>query len=112
MPTADELIQPAAATQAPMIDIGTNWEQAVAIQNCRIAAADMTAAELLAELDDRWLEMKRNRQADVHPPADHLLRIAATARRAAQAVDDCQRETVIGNKMLLASRAADMPRHP
>lgn len=129
MPTADELIQPAAATppltdedlaptpsvtptQPPMTDTGTNWEHAIAMQTCRIAAADMTAAELLAELDDRWQEMKRNRQADGNPPADHLLRIAETARRAAQAVDDCQRETVVGNKLLLASRPTDIPRHP
>ena len=129
MPTADELIQPAAETpprtdelvtptpsvtptQPPMTDTRTNWEQAIAMQTCRIAAADMTAADLLAELDDRWQELKRNRQAYGHPPADHLLRIAETARRAAQAVDDCQRETVIGNKLLLASRPTDIPRHP
>ena len=98
------------ATRPIMIAAGTNWSQAVAIRNCRIAAADMAVAELLAELNDRWQELQHSRQYDGRPPADYLLRVAETARRAAQATDDCQLETVIGNKMLLASRPPAAPR--
>ena len=100
------------ATRPIMNDTGTNLSQAVAIQNCRIAAADMTVAELIKQLDEHWNDMQRSSLHDGRPTADYLLRVAETARRAAQAVDDCQRETVIGNKLLLASRSADIRRCP
>ena len=100
------------ATQPMMIDAGTNWSDVAAIQNCRIAAADMIAAELLQDLDDSWQELQHSRQYDGRPPADYLLRVAETARRAAQATDECRREMVVGNKLLLASRSADMRRGP
>ena len=100
------------ATRPMMNDTGTNWSQAVDIQNCRIAAANMTVAELLEELNERWNDMQRSSLHDGRPPADYLLRLAETARRAAQATDECQYQTIIGNKLLLASRSTDMRRGP